>query len=55
MAISAKMLAVLHKVDAARDAYFAGLRAKAAEERRRAAQAKKAAAKKKSQATGSGR
>ncbi len=47
MAISAKMLAVLQKVDAARDAYFAGLRAKAAEERKRIAKAKKTAARNK--------
>jgi hypothetical protein len=47
MAISAKMLAVLQKVDAAREIYFAKLRIKWAEERKRTAKAKIAHAKKK--------
>jgi len=47
MAISAKMLAVLQKVDAARAEHFAGLRASAA---RDAAQARAQKAAKKAQA-----
>ena len=46
MAISAKMLAVVQKVDAAREAYFAGLR----ETAKREAQLRTAATKKMMQA-----
>jgi hypothetical protein len=42
MAISAKMLAVLQKVDAAREAHFAELRARGAADRARLAKAKTA-------------